>query len=204
MLVSIKWLGRHVDLEGLSPEEICEDLTLSTCEVEGLEPFAPHMASVRVGEVLSRERHPDADKLSLCRVAVGDAEPLQIVCGAPNVDAGQKVAVAVVGTVLPGNFKIKKSKIRGVESRGMICSVRELELGDEHDGIWVLPPDSQVGSSVAEALELEDWVIEIDNNEKIRGNALAHPPGSKPARRTSRRRKMRTWITSSKTSCNSN
>jgi phenylalanyl-tRNA synthetase beta chain len=170
MLVSIKWLGRHVDLEGLSPEQICEDLTLSTCEVEGLEPFAPHMASVRVGEVLSRERHPDADKLSLCRVAVGDAEPLQIVCGAPNVAAGQKVAVAVVGTVLPGNFKIKKSKIRGVESRGMICSVRELELGDEHDGIWVLPPDSQVGSSVAEALEIEDWVIEIDNK------SLTHRP----------------------------
>ncbi|MDP6739384.1 MAG: phenylalanine--tRNA ligase beta subunit-related protein, partial [Planctomycetota bacterium] len=169
-MVSIKWLGRHVDLEGFTPEQICEDLTLSTCEVEGLEPFAPHMASVRVGEVLAREPHPDADKLSLCRVAVGDEEPLQIVCGAPNVDAGQKVAVAVVGTVLPGDFKIKKSKIRGVESRGMICSVRELELGDEHDGIWVLPPDAQVGTSVAEALDIEDWVIEIDNK------SLTHRP----------------------------
>ena len=170
MLVSIKWLGRHVDLEGLTPEQICEDLTLSTCEVEGLEPFAPHMASVCVGEVLTREPHPDADKLSLCRVAVGEEEPLQIVCGAPNVDAGQKVAVAVVGTRLPGDFKIKKSKIRGVESRGMICSVRELELGDEHDGIWVLPPDAQVGTSVAEALDIEDWVIEIDNK------SLTHRP----------------------------
>lgn len=170
MLVSFKWLGRHVDLEGLSPEQICEDLTLSTCEVEGLQPFAPHMAAVRVGEVLSREPHPDADKLTLCQVTLGDAQPLQIVCGASNVEAGQKVALAAVGTVLPGDFKIKKSKIRGVESHGMICSLRELELGDEHDGIWVLPPDAPVGSSVAEALGLQDWVIEIDNK------SLTHRP----------------------------
>ncbi len=170
MFVSLKWLGRHVDLEGLAPQQICEDLTLSTCEVEGLEPFAEHLSHVRVGEVLSREPHPDADKLSLCSVSVGDEEPLQIVCGAPNVDAGQKVAVATVGSVLPGDFKIKKSKIRGVESRGMICSVRELELGDDHDGIWVLPAEAQVGASVAEALDMQDWVIEIDNK------SLTHRP----------------------------
>jgi phenylalanyl-tRNA synthetase beta chain len=103
-------------------------------------------------------------------VDVGDAEPLTIVCGAPNVAKGQKVAVAQVGTVLPGDFKIKKSKIRGVASRGMICSVRELELGDEHDGIWVLPDDAVVGKSVAEALGIEDHVIEIDNK------SLTHRP----------------------------
>ena len=143
--------------------------------MEGLERFAPHLMDVVVGLVTHREKHPDADTLSVCRVDVGsaageNAEELTIVCGAPNVDQGQKVAVATVGTVLPGDFKIKKSKIRGVASHGMICSVRELELGDEHDGIWVLPESAEVGCPVAEALAIEDWVIEIDNK------SLTHRP----------------------------
>ena len=173
MLVSYRWLGRHVDLSGVSPQELAELLTLSTAEVEGLEPFAPYLSQITVGHVRERQKHPDADKLSVCTVDVaagGEAEPLQIVCGAPNVDAGQKVAVATVGTVLPGDFKIKKSKIRGVESRGMICSERELELGDDHSGIWVLPEDVPVGSPVAAALGIEDWVFEIDNK------SLTHRP----------------------------
>ena len=170
MLVSIRWLSRHIDLTGLSPEQICEDLTLSTAEVEGLEPFAPHLSDVVVGHVLERNAHPDADKLSVCRVDIGGEEALTIVCGAPNVDSGQKVAVAPVGTVLPGDFKIKKSKIRGVASQGMICSVRELELGDDHDGIWVLDESAEVGASVSQALGLEDFVIEIDNK------SLTHRP----------------------------
>ena len=120
MLVSIRWLSRHIDLTGLSPEQICEDLTLSTAEVEGLEPFAPHLSDVRVGHVLERNAHPDADKLSVCHVDIGGEDALTIVCGAPNVSSGQKVAVAPVGTVLPGDFKIKKSKIRGVASQGLI------------------------------------------------------------------------------------
>ncbi len=163
MLISLRWLERHVDLSGLTPEQIAQDLTLSTAEVEGIEAFAPHLSAVKVGHVVEREPHPDADKLSLCRVDVGEGEPLQIVCGAPNVRAGLKVAVATVGTVLPGDFKIKKSKIRGLESRGMICSIRELELGEEHDGIWELPGELEVGSPVAEALGVADWVFEIDN-----------------------------------------
>jgi phenylalanyl-tRNA synthetase beta chain len=173
MFVSMRWLARHVDLEGITPEQLADDLTLSTAEVEGLERFAPQLHDVVVGEVLTREPHPDAEKLSLCSVDVGsagDGAPLAIVCGAPNVAAGQKVAVATVGTTLPGDFKIKKSKIRGVASFGMICSVRELELGDEHDGIWVLPEDAPVGRSVAEALGIDDWVIEIDNK------SLTHRP----------------------------
>ena len=170
MYVSYRWLGRHVDLEGISPEQLCEDLTLSTAEVEGLEKFAPHLSDVRVGKVEARAPHPDADKLSVCTVDVGEEENLTIVCGAPNVDAGQKVAVATVGTVLPGDFKIKKSKIRGVESRGMICSVRELELGEDHDGIWVLPEETEIGQPVADAVGLDDWVIEIDNK------SLTHRP----------------------------
>jgi phenylalanyl-tRNA synthetase beta chain len=170
MLISMRWLARHVDLAGIAPEDLARDLTLSTAEVEGVSAFAPHLMTVKVGHVATREPHPDADKLSLCTVDVGGAETLQIVCGAPNVRAGLKVAVAEVGTLLPGDFKIKKSKIRGVESVGMICSLRELELGDEHDGIWELPEDAGVGRPVAEALGLVDHVLEIDNK------SLTHRP----------------------------
>lgn len=170
MYISMRWLARHVDLDGITPEELARDLTLSTAEVEGLERFAPHLSDVVVGHVTHRERHPDADKLNICTVDVGKDDPLQIVCGAPNVDAGQRVAVAQVGCVLPEDFKIKKSKIRGVESRGMICSERELGLGDEHDGIWVLPGEPAIGEPVAEALGIVDWIIEIDNK------SLTHRP----------------------------
>ncbi|MFT4710887.1 MAG: phenylalanyl-tRNA synthetase beta chain [Planctomycetota bacterium] len=183
MFISYSWLKRHVDLTGVSPHDLARDLTLQTAEVEGVEPFAPALAEVVVGHVLSRDAHPDADKLGITQVNVGADEPLQIVCGAPNVGPGQLVAVAVVGTKLPTadgtTFKIKKSKIRGVESIGMICSERELGLGDEHDGIWVLPfapEDNQemIGKPVAEALGATegqyDWIIEIDNK------SLTHRP----------------------------
>lgn len=170
MRISYRWLSRHVDLGGIEPAQLAEDLTLSTAEVEGLKRFAPHLADVTVGYVQERSSHPDADKLSVCVVDVGGPERLQIVCGAPNVAAGQKVAVATVGTALPGDVKIRKAKIRGVESCGMICSARELELGDEHSGIWELPADAQVGLPVAQALGLDDWVFEIDNK------SLTHRP----------------------------
>jgi len=175
MLISYRWLGRHIDLSGISPQDVVDDLMLHTAEVESLEPFAPWLSDVVVGHVIERTKHADADKLSVCRVDVGDANPdgpgaLQIVCGAPNVAAGQKVAVGRVGTVLPGDLKLKKAKIRGVESRGMICSERELELGDEHGGIWVLPDDAEIGQPVAAALDAEDWVLEIDNK------SLTHRP----------------------------
>ena len=163
MKISYRWLARHVDLSGASAVDIARELTLSTAEVEGVESFLPHLSDVTVGHVVHREKHPDADKLSLCRVDVGQGEPLQIVCGAPNVRAGLTVAVATSGTTLPGDFKIKKSKIRGVESNGMICSERELGLGVEHDGIWELPAGLAVGARLGAALGLEDWVIEIDN-----------------------------------------
>ncbi|MHC4263606.1 MAG: phenylalanine--tRNA ligase subunit beta [Planctomycetota bacterium] len=163
MKISYRWLERHVDLSGVSAEELAKLITLHVAEVEGVEPFAPHLSSVTVGHVQSREQHPDADKLGVCSVDVGADEPLQIVCGAPNVAGGQRVAVATVGTVLPGDFKIKRSKIRGVESVGMICSLRELDLGDEHDGIWVLPGEPEVGQPVADALGVTDWILEVDN-----------------------------------------
>jgi phenylalanyl-tRNA synthetase beta chain len=172
MKISLRWLGRHVDLAGLSPAEVVEAFTIHTAEVEGLEPFAPWLGAVVVGHVVEREKHPDADKLSVCRVDVGAKAggTLQIVCGAPNVAAGQRVAVAVPGVVLPGDFRIKKSKIRGVESCGMICSERELEISDEHSGIWVLPGEPEVGTAVSSALDLVDHVIEIDNK------SLTHRP----------------------------
>jgi phenylalanyl-tRNA synthetase beta chain len=170
MKISYRWLARHLDLTGISPQRVAEDLTLSTAEVDGLERFLPHLSDVVVGYVVKREKHPDAEKLSYCQVDVGCSETLGIVCGAPNVATGQKVAVAKIGTSLPGDVKIKKSKIRGVESAGMICSERELGLGDEHSGIWVLPADVPVGKPVAEALGLDDWTIEIDNK------SLTHRP----------------------------
>ena len=170
MKVSTRWLARHVDLSGLSAKEIAEGLTLSTAEVEGVERFLPHLSDVVVGEVVERKKHPDADKLSLCQVDVGGPEILGIVCGASNVAAGQKVAVARLGTKLPGDVTIKKAKIRGIESQGMICSERELGLVDEHAGIWVLPAEAPIGKPVAESLGLDDWTIEIDNK------SLTHRP----------------------------
>ncbi len=170
MLVSFRWLARHVDLSGVSAEEVARLLTLHTAEVESVARVFPHLDLVVVGHVLEREPHPNADKLSVCRVDAGTGESLSIVCGAPNVAAGQKIAVARVGTNLPGDLRIKKSKIRGVESAGMICSLRELELGDEHDGIWVLSAEAVVGTPVSRAVDFVDWAIEIDNK------AITHRP----------------------------
>src|SRR5688572_19055748 len=173
MKISYRWLRRHVDLSGLSPREVANDLTIHTAEVEGLAPFAPWLGEVVVGKVVERAKHPDADKLSLCRVDVGprgEGQLLQIVCGAANVAQGQRVAVALPGVTLPGDLKIKKTKIRGVESQGMICSERELQLSDEHEGIWVLPGTPEPGTKVSAALGLDDWVIEIDNK------SLTHRP----------------------------
>jgi len=171
--ISYRWLARHVDLAGLTPQEVANDLTIHTAEVEGLERFAPWLSDVVVGHVVERAKHPDADKLSLCKVDVGprgEGQLVQIVCGANNVAQGQRVAVALPGTTLPGDLRIKKSKIRGIESQGMICSERELGLSDEHAGIWVLPGTPALGAPVAEACGFDDWVIEIDNK------SLTHRP----------------------------
>jgi len=171
--ISYRWLGRHVDLTGLTAQDVANDLTIHTAEVEGLERFAPQLGDVVVGHVVERAKHPDADKLSLCKVDVGargEGQLVQIVCGAANVAQGQRVAVALPGVTLPGDLKLKKSKIRGVESQGMICSERELALSDEHEGIWVLPGTPAPGTSVAQALGLDDWIIEIDNK------SLTHRP----------------------------
>jgi phenylalanyl-tRNA synthetase beta chain len=170
MLISLKWLGRHIDLSGLDPRQIASDLTLSTAEVEGVEEFLPHAREIVVGKVLSRAPHPKADRLSLCRVDTGGGEPQPIVCGAANVAEGQTVAVALPGTTLPGFGKLEKAKIRGEVSLGMICSEQEIGLADESAGIWVLPAELQAGQSLAAALGIGDWVIDIDNK------SLTHRP----------------------------
>jgi phenylalanyl-tRNA synthetase beta chain len=169
MKLSHRWLSRHVDLTGIEPTQILADLTMSTAEIEGLERFGDGLEPLVVGHVRKREKHPDADKLSVCTVDLGAAGGVvQIVCGAPNVDAGQRVVVIQPGDTLPatggkGALKIKVGKIRGVESHGMICSESELGLSDEADGIFVLPSDAEIGARFVDVCAVQDWVFEIDN-----------------------------------------
>ncbi len=163
MWISLSWLGDYVALGARSPEQIGNDLTMRTALIEAIERRGEFSESVKVGRVLERQRHPNADRLSLCIVDVGEGDPIEIVCGAPNVDAGQIVAVATVGSELPGGFKIKRSKIRGITSNGMICSETELRLGDDHDGIMVLEETIEVGRPFREVSGVADVLFEIDN-----------------------------------------
>ena len=179
MKVSYNWLKDYINID-LTPTEISEILTETGLEVDGIEKIEGikgGLEGVFVGEVLSCEKHPDADKLKVTTVSVG-GEPLQIVCGAPNVAAGQKVICATVGSVLYPTpeeaFKIKASKIRGVESLGMLCAEDELGLGKSHDGILVLPADTKVGTPAAVYFELEeDYQIEIGLTPN-RADAMGH------------------------------
>jgi phenylalanyl-tRNA synthetase beta chain len=137
MKFSESWLREWVDPD-MTTEVLAHELTMAGLEVDGIEPVAPPFTGVVVGQIVNCRKHPDADKLSVCDVDVGEDEPLQIVCGAPNVFEGMKAPTALVGTSLPGGIKIKKAKLRGVESRGMLCSESELCLGDGADGIMAL------------------------------------------------------------------
>ena len=142
---------------------LSESLSLAGLEVDGAEPVAGAFNNVVVGQVLSIEKHPDADKLNVTQVAVGQAEPVQIVCGAKNVFVGMKACCAMVGAVLPGDFKIKKAKLRGVPSNGMLCGATEIGLPDDGvDGLHVLPDDSPVGAHVRDYLDLNDQIIDVD------------------------------------------
>ncbi|MEM7201726.1 MAG: phenylalanine--tRNA ligase subunit beta [Planctomycetota bacterium] len=163
MKLSLRWLSRYVDLSDRTPEQIRDDLTMCTAEVEGIEAFGGGLDDLVIGKVLQSERHPDADKLTVNRVDVGGGEPAAIVCGAPNVAAGQTVAVVQPGATLPDGLKIKKAKIRGVESFGMICSERELGLSEDHSGIMVLDDALRPGDKFVDVVPVLDWVIEIDN-----------------------------------------
>lgn len=167
MFVSYKWLQDYVDLEGISPAELAERITKSGIEVEGVEILNNGVSGVVVGHVLEREQHPNADKLSKCLVDIGEDSPVQIICGAKNVAQGQKVAVATVGAVLPGDFKIKKAKLRGEESNGMICSLQELGIEGKlvpkeyAEGIYVFSNDAEVGTDAMELLGRDDQVLEL-------------------------------------------
>lgn len=160
MLVSLEWLREFVPYEK-DAEALGRLLTGLGLEMEGVEhPFA-YLEPFVVGYVLACERHPQADKLSVCSVDVGEAEPLTIVCGAPNVAQGQKVPVAKIGVTMPDGMKIKKAKLRGVVSCGMICSERELKLSDDHSGIMVLDENAPTGASLLDVLPLDRTVLEI-------------------------------------------
>lgn len=159
MKFSEQWLREWVN-PAVTTEELSHQLTMAGLEVDAIEPVAPPFSNVVVGEVLSVEQHPDADRLRVCQVNVG-AERLSIVCGAANVAKGLKVPAALIGAQLPNGLAIKKSKLRGVESFGMLCSAVELGLAESADGLMILPEDAPVGVSVREYLLLDDVTIEI-------------------------------------------
>ncbi len=161
MKFTLSWLKEHLETNA-SLDQIVETMVAVGLEVESVENPAERLKDFTIGEVLHAEKHPDADKLRVCRVATKDGEK-QIVCGAPNARAGIKVAYAAVGTYVPGiDLTLKKAKIRGVESLGMMCSARELELGDDHDGIIEAPADAEIGAPVAEILGANDPVIDFE------------------------------------------
>lgn len=167
MKVSYQWLSEYVDLTDVTPHELAELLTRSGVEVDAVESRNAGVSGCVIGYVKERSKHPNADRLSLCIVDAGQGEDLQIVCGAPNVAQGQKVVVALPGAHLPGGVKIKRSKLRGVESQGMICSAQELGLNekllakDQQEGIMVLPEDAEVGTDAVKYLGLDDYVLEL-------------------------------------------
>ncbi|MFW6093828.1 MAG: phenylalanine--tRNA ligase subunit beta [Pseudomonadota bacterium] len=159
MKFSEAWLREWVN-PPVSREGLLEQLTMAGLEVEGVEPVGADFTGVVVGEVVSVTRHPDADKLSVCEVSDGEAS-FQVVCGAPNVRRGMKSAFARAGAVLPGDFRIRKAKLRGVQSQGMLCSASELGVGDDHDGIVDLDPAMATGLDLRAALALDDVTVEI-------------------------------------------
>lgn len=168
MKLPMSWLSDYTDIEGISPKEYADKLTMTGSKVEGVEYLGAELDKVVAGKVLSCEMHPDSDHLHVCMVDVGEEEPLQIVCGAPNVAEGQMVPVALNGAVLPGGVKIKKGKLRGVVSNGMICSHEEMGiseslLGYEPEyGILVLPDDVKPGTDVKDLYGLNENVVEFE------------------------------------------
>ncbi|SMN15928.1 Phenylalanyl-tRNA synthetase beta chain [uncultured Candidatus Thioglobus sp.] len=161
MNISTSWLREWIS-PVVTDEVLAEQLTMAGLEVDGIQTVAPAFSKIVVGHVVTCEKHPDADKLNLCQVDVGESELVQIICGAKNVRTGLKVIAALVGANLPSNFKIKKAKLRGVESFGMICSESELGMSDSADGIAELNSEAPIGQDIREYLDLDDNIIELD------------------------------------------
>ncbi|WP_347018901.1 phenylalanine--tRNA ligase subunit beta [Acinetobacter calcoaceticus] len=160
MKISENWLRTWVN-PAIDSDTLSDQLTMLGLEVDELAPVAKPFTGVVIGEVLTVEQHPDADRLRVTTINIGSGEPLQIVCGAPNVRVGMKAPVATIGAVLPGDFKIKKGKLRGIESQGMLCGASEIDLEDKIDGLLELPADAPVGVNIREYLKLDDNVIDI-------------------------------------------
>lgn len=167
MLISNEWLKDYVDA-GVKVEDLAERITRTGIEVDDMIDYSKDIKNLVVGYIQSKEKHPDADKLNICQVDIGEEEPVQIVCGAPNVDAGQHVIVAKVGGRLPGGIKIKRAKLRGERSEGMICSLQEIGISSNvvpkayENGIFVFPTEVEPGTDALTALYLNDQVMEFD------------------------------------------
>ncbi|WP_239614886.1 phenylalanine--tRNA ligase subunit beta [Cohnella mopanensis] len=168
MNVSYRWLSDYIDLSGIAAQELAEMMTRGGIEIDSVPSRNAGVSGVVVGYVKTREKHPDADKLSVCTIDAGTGEDLQIVCGAANIGADMKVPVAMVGAKLPGGLDIKRAKLRGVESQGMICSARELGINDkllpkeQQEGILILPADTEIGRDILDVLALNDSILELD------------------------------------------
>lgn len=161
MKVSLNWLKEFVDID-LGIDELAHRLTMLGLEIESVERPGAEITKVIIGKILEIKPHPDADKLVVCQTDTGEANPLQIVCGAKNMKAGDLVPTAVLGATLPGGFEIGKRKMRGIESQGMMCSARELGLGKDHEGLLILPPDLPIGADAIPLLGLDDVIFEIE------------------------------------------
>ncbi|MGO4927757.1 phenylalanine--tRNA ligase subunit beta [Fundicoccus sp. Sow4_F4] len=167
MYLSYEWLNDFLDLKEWSADDIADRMSRTGIEIEGIENIGAQLSNLVIGEVVQMEKMPDSDHLSITQVDIGQGELTQIVCGAPNVHQGAKVIVAVPGAVLPGGFKIKKAKMRGYESNGMLCALQELGFPDNvvpkkyADGIYILPSDAPVGADVVDYLKLDDPILEL-------------------------------------------
>ena len=172
MLISLNWLKQYVDIKE-SVDEIANALTMIGQEVEAIDIQGKDLGNVVIGQIVEFDKHPNSDRLTLLKVNVGEEEPLQIICGATNHKLNDKVVVAKIGAVLPGNFKIKKSKIRDVESFGMLCSEAELGLAKESEGIIILPEDAPIGKEYREYAGLNDVIFELEITPN-RPDCLSH------------------------------
>jgi phenylalanyl-tRNA synthetase beta chain len=171
MKFSESWLRELVN-PNISREQLCTQLTYAGLEIEQFAPVAGDFSGVVVGNVLSLVKHPEADRLNVCEVDIGDGKPLRIVCGASNVRAAMRVAVAIEGAKLPNDLVIKATKLRGVPSAGMLCSARELGLAEESEGLFELPADAPIGKAVREYLQLDDYFIDVSITPN-RGDCLS-------------------------------
>src|SRR5665213_575761 len=175
MKISLKWLSDHLDVADYfaKTDELAKVLTEAGLEVEATTNNSQQFKHVVVGQIVKLEKHPNADRLTVCQVDTGEGQPRQIVCGAKNHKQGDKVVATLPGAVLPGNFEIKKSKIRDVESLGMLASESELGLKKEAEGILILPDDAPVGKPFAEYYGLDDVTMEV-NVTANRADCLSH------------------------------